>query len=194
MVARSASVARPVVGTPTGGSPTQWTWPSRSVRVAAARGADDRPARPDAAVLGGLEEEGAGPVAGELAVDADRGLGVAHEAAHDGDDAAVAGEHAEDVEGGPGLAVGQVGAWSPRRMPCSRGRLRLTDDGAEVVGVEAGAVAGVAGRADLVDAHEQGVAVAVERDRAHVLDVAGGVALAPVLAAGCATSRSPGPR
>ena len=34
MVPRSASVARPVVGTPTGGSPTQCAWPSRSVRVA----------------------------------------------------------------------------------------------------------------------------------------------------------------
>ena len=85
----------------------------------AARGADDRPARPDPAVLGRLEEEGARPVAGELAVDADRRLGVTHEAAHDRDDPPVAGEHAEDVEGGqvcrrPGRA------WSPRRMPCSR--------------------------------------------------------------------------
>ena len=63
----------------------------------------------------------------------------------------------------------------------------------EVAGVEAGAVAGVAGRADLVDAHEQGVAVAVERDGAHVLDVAARVALAPVLG-GCATRTSRGPR
>ena len=39
----------------------------------------------------------------------------------------------------------------------------------------------MAGRADLVDPHEQRVAVAVERDRPHPLDVAGGVALAPVL-------------
>ena len=34
IVARRASVAGPVVGTPTGGSPTQCTWPSRSVSVA----------------------------------------------------------------------------------------------------------------------------------------------------------------
>jgi hypothetical protein len=39
----------------------------------------------------------------------------------------------------------------------------------------------MAGRADLVDADQQGVAVAVGGDRADVLDVPGGVALAPVL-------------
>jgi hypothetical protein len=44
----------------------------------------------------------------------------------------------------------------PRRCHCR----------AEVVAVEAGAAAGVAGRADLVDPHEEGIAVAVERDKA----------------------------
>ena len=39
---------------------------------------------------------------------------------------------------------------------------------------------------------QQRVAVAVQRDRPHVLDVAGGVALDPVLAGGCGTSRWPG--
>ena len=34
IVARRASVAGPVVGTPTGGSPIQWAWPSTSVSVA----------------------------------------------------------------------------------------------------------------------------------------------------------------
>jgi hypothetical protein len=51
---------------------------------------------------------------------------------------------------------------------------------------EAGAGAGVAGRPDLLDPDQQGVAVAVGGDGADVLDVAGGVALAPVLAAGTA--------
>ncbi len=53
-------------------------------------------------------------------------------------------------------------------MPCSRA---VADHGAEVGGVEAGAVTGVTGSADLVDAHEQGVPVAVEGHRAHVLHV-----------------------
>ena len=75
--------------------------------------------------------------------------------------------------------------------PVSRG-CRVAAGGEQDVGVEAGAVAGVAGRADLVDHDQQRVAVAVEPDLAHVLDVAGGVALAPVLRRGCGSSRSPG--
>src|SRR6476659_1581079 len=59
----------------------------------------------------------------------------------------------------------------PRRCHC-----------AEVVAVEAGTAAGVAGRADLVDPHEEGIAVAVEGDGVDVLDVPRRVALAPVLA------------
>ena len=49
IVARSASVAGPVVGTPTGGSPIQCTSPSRSVRVAvlAAPTMDHRDHTPD---------------------------------------------------------------------------------------------------------------------------------------------------
>ena len=74
-----------------------------------AAGADDGVARPDAAVLGRLEEERAGGVARELAVDAERGLGVGEQPPDDGDDAAVAGEHGEQVEAGPGLAPGEVG-------------------------------------------------------------------------------------
>jgi hypothetical protein len=45
----------------------------------------------------------------------------------------------------------------------------------EHVGVEAGPVAGVAGRADLVDLDQQGVAIAVQRHRLHPLLVPGGV-------------------
>src|SRR5690349_19192109 len=51
----------------------------------------------------------------------------------------------------------------------------------EVALVEARARAGVAGGADLVDAHEQRVAVAVERHRLDALVVAARVPLAPVL-------------
>src|SRR5689334_8550272 len=51
----------------------------------------------------------------------------------------------------------------------------------ERVGVEARARAGVAGRADLVDPDEQGVAVAVQRDVLDVLDVPRRVALVPQL-------------
>src|SRR5580704_2345405 len=53
----------------------------------------------------------------------------------------------------------------------------------EHVGVEAGPVAGVAGRADLVDLDQQGVAIAVQRHRLHPLLVPGCVTLHPVLLA-----------
>src|SRR5580704_16724277 len=49
--------------------------------------------------------------------------------------------------------------------------------------VEAGPVAGVAGGADLVDLDDQGVAVAVQRDRLNPLVVPGRVSLDPVLLA-----------
>ena len=41
----------------------------------------------------------------------------------------------------------------------------------------------MAGHSDLVDLHEQGVVVAVEGGRVHILCVAGGVALTPVFLA-----------
>ncbi len=50
--------------------------------------------------------------------------------------------------------------------------------------LETGPGTGVAGRTDLLDGDEQGIAVAVERDRADPLDVTAGVPLAPVLLAG----------
>ena len=126
-----------------------------------ARDADERPARPDPAVLGRLEQEGAGPLAGELAVDADRGLAVGHESAHDGDDPAVPGEHAEDVERGPGLPVGQVRRG--RRGRC-RAHASLTTAPRSSASKQVRAPVWQAG-ADLVDPHEQGVAVAVEGHR-----------------------------
>ena len=55
-------------------------------------------------------------------------------------------------------------------------------NGTQIVVVEAGARAGVAGGADLVDTDEQGVTVAVQGNGPDVLGVARGVALAPVLA------------
>ena len=72
----------------------------------------------------------------------------------------------------------------PARLSASAGRQQQ-------VGVEAGAVAGVAGRALLVDLDQQGVAVAVEADLLDPLAVAGGLALDPVLLAGPAPVRRP---
>src|SRR6478735_5035990 len=66
-----------------------------------------------------------------------------------------------------------------------------SDGGGEDAGVEAGAVAGVAGRADLVDRDEQRVPVAVEAHRLHPLDVAARVALAPVLLPAARPERHP---
>ena len=59
------------------------------------------------------------------------------------------------------------------------------------VGVEARVVAGVARGSHLVDDEQEGVAVAVEADLLDPLDVAGGVALGPVLAARARPVRRP---
>ncbi len=59
--------------------------------------ADEGVARP-AALLGGLQQEGAGPLLGEAAVEADRGEAVREEPAGDRDDPGVDGELAEGFE------------------------------------------------------------------------------------------------
>ena len=80
-----------------------------------AAGPDDRVARPHAAVLGGLEQEGAGRVLGELAVDADRRLGVGEHAAYDRDDATVLERQlGEDLEARPRASPREVGVWRGR--------------------------------------------------------------------------------
>ena len=76
-------------------------------------------------------------------------------------------------EGPPGLSAAQASA------------------AASTVRVEAGAVAGVAGGALLVDLDQQRVAVAVEADLLDLLPVAGGLALDPVLLARAAPERRP---
>src|SRR5450756_2462115 len=65
---------------------------------------------------------------------------------------------------------------------------------AQIVLVEAGACAGMTGRADLVDTDEQCVTVAVQRDSLDVLRVARCVALAPVLTAAAGPERHPSRR
>ena len=104
-------------------------------------------------MLGRLEQERAGPAAGELAVDADRGLAVGEQPADDRDDP-VGRERRAELRSRP----------SAVRVSARRSRGRGADDRVEHVGVEAGAVAGVAGRADLVDLDQHRVAVAVQRD------------------------------
>ena len=103
------------------------------------------------------------------------------------------GDQAERI----GAGAGSVGVDHPRRG-CRRPRrgwpaaspspttgheraAAAQASGPHEVGVEAGAVAGVAGGALLVDLDQQGVAVAVEPDLPDVLPVAGGLALDPVL-------------
>src|SRR5699024_11424441 len=88
----------------------------------AALRADDRPARPDPAVLGRLEEECPGSAVGELAVDPDGGLSVGDQPPDDGHDPTVTREHAEGVEVGPGPAVGEV----RDRRPPGHGRTPVT--------------------------------------------------------------------
>ena len=215
-VSRSASTGLPVVGTPTGGSPIQCTSPSRSVRVARLRGADDRVARPHAAVLGRLQQEGAGLVLGQLAVDPDRGLGVGQQPAHDRDHPAVARHLGERRQRRPGVAVAQV------RRRCARRRLAslVADRRVRSPGRPASLRRSRARRSgqasrcpwrtrssrpskqdrdpvwqadpDLVDPDQQGVAVAVERDVLDQLDVARRCRPCASTPAGCGTRRSPG--
>src|SRR5918993_2991943 len=70
-----------------------------------------------------------------------------------------------------------------KRVSSSSVGWREALDDLERVAVEAGARAGVAGGAHLLDLHEQGVGIAIERRGAHVLHVARRVALAPVFLA-----------
>ncbi|GAA3238217.1 hypothetical protein GCM10020256_58320 [Streptomyces thermocoprophilus] len=60
--------------------------------------ADEGVPGPGAAVLRGLQQEGAGAFGGELAVEPDRGVPVGEELAGDRNDAAVGGQLAERLE------------------------------------------------------------------------------------------------
>ena len=60
--------------------------------------ADEGVAGPGAAVLRGLQQEGAGALGGELAVEPDGGVAVGEQPAGDGDDAAVVRQLAEGLE------------------------------------------------------------------------------------------------
>lgn len=60
--------------------------------------ADEGVPGPGAAVLGGFQEEGAGALGGQLAVERDRRVAVGEELAADGDDTAVGGQLAERLE------------------------------------------------------------------------------------------------
>ena len=170
--APSTASGSPVVGRPrrhgTGPAPPT---PSRTLSAATAFDPDEGPPRERGARLGRFEQEGARPAAGELAVHADRGLGVGEQGA---------GDRHQPVGAGPARSARLAADHEPRRGH-RQGAV-----------VEAAARAGVAGRPDLVDPHQQRVAVAVQRHRPHALDVPGGVALDPVLAAATATSRWPG--
>src|SRR5439155_10515143 len=79
-----------------------------------------------------------------------------------------------------------VGARGPlaraiRERALERGKRLVRRAGLELALVEAGAFAGVAGRAGRLDEREERVAVAVEPQRANTLDVPRGRALVPVL-------------
>src|SRR6478609_6010942 len=82
-------------------------------------------------------------------------------------------------------ASGRLGAGPGRvfRLAC------LACDDVKVPAVEAGPRPGVAGGTYLVDAHQEGVAVAVHGHGFDPLDVSGGVPLAPVLLAGAGVER-----
>ncbi len=84
--------------------------------------ADEGVPGPGAPVLGGLQEEGAGALGGELAVEADRGVAVREQPAADGDDTAVDGQLAEglDVHGVGGLTARARAGGRRSRSRCGR--------------------------------------------------------------------------
>ena len=170
---------------PTGGVPVQH-------RLAVALGehrrrpdADERPPRPDPAVLGRLEQERAGPVLRQLAVEPDRRLAVGEQPPGDRHHPAGLGQRAERLEVGADRAGRQVAVTTSPRRPAAP-----TTAGSGVTSKQ-DVRPGVAGRALLDDPHQQRVAVAVEADRAHPLAVAGGLALDPVGLAAAAPVRGP---
>ena len=75
---------------------------------------------------------------------------------------------------------------APKVRPKALSRLDL-----DLAVFEAGAGAGVAGRAFLVDEDEQGVGVAVDEDLLDVLTMAAGLALDPVLLPAAGPERAP---
>ncbi len=77
----TATSGSPSVGTPAGGVPIQSRRAVLLREHGGGAGTDDGVARPDAPVVGGLQQEGARRVTGELAVDPDRRLGVGEELA-----------------------------------------------------------------------------------------------------------------
>src|ERR687886_3019849 len=77
--------------------------------------------------------------------------------------------------------TGSIG-WSAAAASSRDGVVSPSRTGDLQLAVEAGALAGVAGRALLVDEDQQRVAVAVQADVAHPLAVPGGLPLHPVLA------------
>src|SRR5918997_6067383 len=77
--------------------------------------------------------------------------------------------------------TGTIG-WSWAATPSRDGEVSPSRTGDLQLAVEAAALAGVAGRALLVDEHQQRVAVAVQAHVADPLAVPGGLALHPVLA------------
>ena len=138
--AASSSSGSPPFGRPGGTSPS--TGPAAGDGQGRDRvHAHERPAGERGSRLGRLQQEGAGPAAGQLAVHPDRGLGVGEQGAGD--------RH------------------QPVRSPASsassaRSIIAARSPGQRHAGVEAAAGAGVAGRPDLVHPDQQRVAVAVQ--------------------------------
>ena len=172
--ARPPSRAAPSTGSPPSGTPgRRGAEPGRLAvpldQGGGAADADERVARPGrpgraGALLGRLQQEGA-RAAGQLGVDADRGLAVGQQPAG----------HRHHPAPRSRRKVASSGRTAPLVMSPPRGHRQLVG--------EAGVRAGVAGRADLLHGDQQRVAVAVQRHRPHVLVVAGGRALHPVLPA-----------
>ena len=109
----SAASGSPPAGSPAGTSPVQVSSPSTAVSAAALPRADERPARPGPPVLRRLEQERARAVAGELAVDPDRGLVVGEQPAGHRDHPVLDGELAE---------LRAAGGDRSERRRCGRGR------------------------------------------------------------------------
>ena len=162
----AATVSRSTAsGSPLGGHagrrlrPSQTASPSRSVSVArCARRRRSSATRPAAPCSADSSRNVPGPPA-ELAVDPDRRLAVGQQpAGRPGPPGALRAARSAEGRPRPGSTAPRGHRVAPPGSPAPGAVDRQ-------LGVEAGAVAGVAGRADLVDADQHGVAVAVERHR-----------------------------
>ena len=220
MVSRMASTGLPSTGTPAGRLSQPVRAAVLGGQGGAGLGADERVAGPGPAHGRGLHQEGAGLALGQLPVEADRRLRVRQHLEPDGNDAA-AGLASSRNSSRPGLMIprscmamllrlfffdaggwrqlyaGESGCWVPRRLPSGEVR----QDGGQARGCRSATARPLPSKQVRVPVWQAAPTWSTRTSRASPsqsmrhrldpLDVAGRVALAPVLLAGAGIERDP---